>query len=106
MNTFIEKHLRRKIEELIKEKQAILKHDSFYWFNEPIVYNKKLINRVNRFNPYLKEEILPISWYSCNGRVLKEIFFKLKNNEFYILKTSNNGRNYKTRIKNDNRNKL
>lgn len=101
--TFIERHLIDKINDQLKQKQAILKHDHFYYFNEPVKNNKKLINRLNRFNPFYKEEILPASWYSLDGSTLREIYFKLKNNEFYIYKKLEDGRSYKTRIKNENK---
>jgi len=96
---FITKHLIEKIEEQIKQKQAVLKHDHFYYFDEPIVYKKRLIDRVNRYNPYFKNEILPTTWYYISGSSLREIYMKLKNNDFYIYKTLEDGKSYKTRIK-------
>jgi len=97
--TFIERHLIQKINDQIKQKQSVLKHEHFYWFDEPIKHNKKVIDRINRWNPYYKDEILPSSWYSFSGSVLREIFFKLKNNDFYIYKKLDDGKSYKTRIK-------
>lgn len=97
--TFIERHLIDKINDQLKQKQAILKHDHFYYFDEPVRNKKKLIDRLNRYNPYFKEEILPSSWYSLDGSTLREIYFKLKNNEFYIYKKMKDGKSYKTRIK-------
>ena len=100
MINFIKLHLISKIEEQLKEKQAVLKHNNFYYFDEPILYKKKLIDRVNRFNPYFKNEILPSSWYGLDGKVLRDIYLKLKNNQFYIYKLMEDGKSYKTRIKN------
>jgi hypothetical protein len=48
----------------------------------------------------MKEEILPSSWYSLDGKVLIEILDKIKNNKFYIYKKVN-GKDCKTRIRNE-----
>ena len=77
--TFIERHLIEKINKELLDKQSILKHTNFYYFEEPIKDKKKIIDRVSRFNPYHKEEILPASWYSLDGSTLREIYLKLKN---------------------------
>jgi len=101
--TFIERHLIVKINEQLKQKQAILKHDHFYYFDSPIKDGKKhkrVIDRVNRYNPYIKNEILPISWYALDGSSLRELYMKLKYNQFYIYKKLDDGKSYKTRIKN------
>jgi hypothetical protein len=99
MSNFITRHIISKIESEIKNKQAILKHESFYYFDTSINSGKKNINRFNRWNPYMKEEILPYSWYSLDGKVLIEILDKIKNNKFYIYKKVN-GKDCKTRIRN------
>ena len=96
---FITRHLVDKINEQIKQKQAILKHDHFYYFDEPIKDKKRAIDRVNRWNPYVKNEILPISWYAMDGTSLKDLYFNLKYNNFYIYKKLDDGKSYKTRIK-------
>lgn len=95
---FITRHLIEKINEQIKQKQAILKHDHFYYFDEPIKDGKRIINRVNRWNPFVKDEVLPSTWYAMNGTSLHELYFKLKNNEFYIYKDLD-GKSHKMRIK-------
>jgi hypothetical protein len=97
---FITRHLIEKINEQIKQKQSILKHDHFYYFDEPIKDKKKTIDRVNRWNPFHKEQILPTTWYALDGRALHELYCKLKNNQFYIYKKLDDGKRYKTRIKN------
>ena len=96
---FITRHLIEKINEQIKQKQAILKHDHFYYFDEPIKNKKRVIDRVNRWNPYVKNEVLPSTWYSMEGTALHELYSKLKNNKFYIYKNLN-GKSHKMRIKN------
>lgn len=97
--TFIERHLINKISDQIKEKQAVLKHQHFYFFDKPVKNKNKLIDRIDRVSPYCKDEILPSSWYWLDGSSLMEIFFKLKNNEFYIYKKLEDGKTYKTRVK-------
>ena len=96
---FIKRHLIEKINEQIKQKQAILKHEHFYYFDEPIKDNKKIIDRINRWYPFVKNEVLPSTWYSMNGIALQELYFKIKNNDFYIYKKIDDGKSYKTRIK-------
>ena len=100
---FITRHLIDKIEEELKKKQAVLKHDHFYYFDEPIKDGKKhirYIDRINRSYPFVKDEILPITWYALDGSSLRELYMKLKYNQFYIYKKLDDGKSYKTRIKN------
>ncbi len=95
---FITRHLIERINEQIRQKQATLKHDHFYYFDEPIKDKKKVIDRVNRWNPFYKNEILPSTWYAMDGKALHELYSKLKNNEFYIYKNLD-GKSHKMRIK-------
>jgi hypothetical protein len=97
---FITKHLIDKIGEQLRLKQATLKHENFYYFDEPIKDGKRVIDRVNRSYPFIKEEILPITWYALNGTSLMEVYMKLKHNKFYVYKKLEDGKSYKTRIKN------
>lgn len=100
---FISLHLVKKIEKLISDKQLSLKHEGFYYFDQPISDGRRIINRVNKFAPYIKEEILPVSWYSLKGDTLMRIFFLIKNNQFYIYKKIK-GKDYKVRLKNEKAN--
>jgi hypothetical protein len=100
MSNFIARHIISKIESEIKKKQSILKHESFYYFDIPVSNGVKKINRFNRWNPYMTEEILPYSWYTLQGGTLVEILDKIKNNKFYIYKKVN-GKDCKTRIRNE-----
>ncbi len=100
MMNFIAIHLVHKIESEVKKKQGILKHDGFYYFNDPIKDGKRMVNRVNRWAPYRKDEILPCSWYTLRGGTLMSIFNNLKNNEFYIYKKVE-GKDCKVRLKKD-----
>jgi len=95
---FITKHLIGKINEQIKQKQATLKHDHFYYFDEPVKDRKRVIDRINRWNPYVKNEVLPSTWYAMDGTALHELYSKLKKNQFYIYKKLD-GKSHKIRIK-------
>jgi hypothetical protein len=97
---FITRHLIDKIGEQLILKQATLKHEHFYYFDEPIKDGKRIIDRVNRSYPFVKEEILPITWYALDGTSLMEVYLKLKHNKFYVYKKLEDGKSYKTRIKN------
>lgn len=98
MITFISRHLVNNIESQIKEKMKILNHSNFLYFDESIKDSKKIINRVNLFSPFGKEEIVATSWYLLDPKTLVEIYNKLKNNKFYIYKTID-GKSHKVRIK-------
>lgn len=110
MSNFIDRHLIEKIYEQTVYKQNVLKHDHFFYFDEPIqisdkaknsfVKNKK-IDRINRWNPYLKEEIMPTSYYCLGGSALMQIYDRLKSNKFYIYKKYLN-KSHKMRIKESN----
>ena len=96
---FITTRVIAKIKEEIKDKQKILKHDGFFFFDKPINDGKKVIDRTNLFTPYPKEEIIPISWYNVKGTSLLEMYSQLKDNSFYIYKILD-GKSHKMRIKN------
>lgn len=104
---FLEKHLTEKIYELTTQKQELLKHKGFLYFDELIEtkYTDKKINRINAsvgvgaFSLYAKEEILPLGIYSLSGKTLLEIYKKLKNNEFYTDQKFKDGKYYKVRLK-------
>lgn len=96
---FITKHLISKIELLILEKQNFFNHSGFIYFDEPAkLKNNKLLNRVNRYNFYYQNEILPQSFYFLEAKELMSLFDKLKNNKFYIYKQIGE-KDYKTRVK-------
>ena len=86
----------------IKQKQIDLNHDQFFWLDQPIDDGKRIINRVN-MNPYCKDEILPASWYMLKGKTLIEIYHKIKNNNFFIYKYTEDGKSNKIMINENNR---
>lgn len=95
---FITRHVINKIGDLITEKQKYLGHNSFLYLDNPTKSKMKYINRVNKFNYYYQNEILPQSFYFLEAKELLEIFSNLKSNNFFIYKTIK-GKDYKTRIK-------
>jgi hypothetical protein len=104
MSSFITRHIIRKITEMAKEKNSTLKSNGFIYFDEPITekctnkYNR-IINRIDSFNPYLKDSNLSTSWYVLEDKTLLEAFDKIKNNKFFVYKKID-GKDYKARLKN------
>ena len=96
---FIKTHLLSKIKQQVKEKQDILKFDGFLFLDKDVnSRGDKKINRLNKYNLYQKEELLPLNWYETKGNSLLEVYTQLKDNNFYIYKLLN-GRSHKMRIK-------
>lgn len=95
---FIKTHLITKIKDQVKEKQNILKFDGFLFLDNDIISGDKKINRVNKWNVYPKEELLPLNWYQIKGGQLLEVYSQLKDNNFYIYKMLD-GKSHKMRIK-------
>jgi len=103
MTDFLRSHLINKIKCQIKEKENILKYNGFFFLDKPIDDGKKIINRLNKYSAYPKEELLPLNWYTIKGTSLLEIYSQLKDNKFYIYKVLE-GKSHKMRIrKNDKR---
>jgi hypothetical protein len=98
MSDFIRKHLISKIKQEVREKQKILKFEGFLFFDNEIVDGFRKINRINSSNFFIKEEVLPISWYVVSGKSLLELYSELKDNNFYIYKMYE-GKSHKMRIK-------
>jgi hypothetical protein len=98
---FIKKHLIDKIKKEVNRKQDSVNFNGFFYFDSPISYNigknPVLINRINRERFYQQEEILPLAW-NIKGGPLMEIFFKIKNDEFYFYKKVND-KEHKIRFK-------
>lgn len=95
---FITQHVVKQIENEIENKSKLTTSTNFYYFNEPIKDGSRIINRVSRFNPFQKEEIVPIGWYGLSGNSLIKIYDRLKNNEFFFYKIIE-GKSYKARLK-------
>ena len=95
---FISRHIISSISKMIMEKQKILNHDGFYYFDKAVTNDNYIIDRVNKWNPYKKEDILPVSWYSIRPKVLVEIYFIFKFNRVYVFR-KNGDKVYKVRTK-------
>jgi hypothetical protein len=70
---------------------------NFLFFDEPIIEDDYLIDRVNTNSPYQLEEVLPLNWYLLKGSTLVKIHQKLKERKVYVPKNIN-GTTYKIRI--------
>lgn len=104
-SNFITNHVIQLIEKEIESKKRVTKQINFYYFEDPIVDGKRVINRVSQFNPFEKEEIVPCGWRVLSGGALVEIYDRLKNNEFYFykqLEIDGKTRSYKARLKKKN----
>ncbi len=95
---FIRTHLITKIKDQVKEKQKVLKHEGFLFLDKPVNDGKIVINRINGYVPYAKEEVLPLNWYKVKGTSMLEIYSQLKDNSFFIYKLYE-GKSHKMRIK-------
>jgi len=105
-NSFITRHLIKKIEDLVKEKKMILKSDTYLYFNEPIAdkYSNSYIRKLDRINTSGIYNIgygYVTSYYILRGKSLLLIYDKLKNNEFFSYKKID-GKDHKVRIKKRN----
>lgn len=104
--SFIKKHLLEKIKISISQKQDSVNFDGFFYFDSPTndtETSKKrhiLINRINRDSIFEKEEVVPLIKTQLYGSTLVDIFFKIKNNEFFFYKKVN-GKNHRIRFKNE-----
>ena len=105
---FISEHLIDKIKKMVSDKKRILGDFNWLYFDEKIKPKKpkskmwfKDINRINSYNVFQSEGLLPISWINISPNELLEIYEKLKKNKFYSYKNIT-GRNHKVRIKNRN----
>ena len=103
--SFIKKHLLEIIKKRIDRKQDSINFNGFFYFDNPVIgtkidNNRKIIiNRVNRDSIYEKEEIIPLIKNQLNGSTLVDIFFRVKNDEFFFYKKVN-GKDYRIRFKN------
>jgi hypothetical protein len=98
MINFISIHLVKKIQDQVEQKSKILSANRFIYFDEIIDDPKKKIDRLDRYNPYAKEEVLPLSWYLLSPKTLIKIYENLKTNKFYSYTLIGN-KSHKIRIK-------
>jgi hypothetical protein len=102
---FISEHLISTIKKMVKEKKEILGTNWLY-FDEKIKPRKtkskmwfKELNRINEYNVYQTEGLLPVSWINISGEELLDVYNLIKENKVYTYKNIT-GRSHKVRIKN------
>lgn len=107
---FISEHLIYRIRKMVGEKQKILGVPQNLWlyFDEKIKPKTtksqmwfKEINRINIYNVYQTEGLLPVYWNNISSKELLEIHNFIKENKFYSYKNIT-GKSHKIRIKNRN----
>ena len=98
MPDFIRTHLINKIKQEVKYKSKVLDFNGFFYLVNEINDGNKIINRVNIYSIYSKEELVPLNWYNVKGPTLIEVYSQLKDNNFFIYKNIN-GKSHKIKIK-------
>lgn len=97
MKNFLTKHIINRIKKEVIDLNVESKNSSFLFFDENIVEDNYIINRVTTEYPYQLEEVLPISWYALKGTTLIKIHNKLKERKVYVP-LHINGITYKVKI--------
>lgn len=89
---FIKERLIEKIKEEIGKKQDSINFNSFFYFNDLIIENSRVINRVNLECAYSRDSTYPYGFWTLSGKTLLKIFNSLKLNQihFYKLNRENN----------------
>lgn len=94
---FLTEHTISRIVKEIIDLNVESNNKNFLFFDEPIIEDDYIIDRVNTHSPYQLEEILPLSWYLLKGSTLVKIYQKLKERKVYVPKNIN-GTTYKIKI--------
>jgi hypothetical protein len=97
--SFIKSHLLKRIKGDIIRKQDSVNFNGTFYFDKPVIHNKKPINRINRECAYLEGNIMPILNNKLNAIALIDVFFKIKNDEFFFYKKVD-GKEHRIRFKN------
>lgn len=97
MTNFLTEHTIGRIVKEIIDLNVESGNKNFLFFDEPIIEDDYIIDRINTHSPYQLEEILPLSWYSLKGTTLIKIHRKLKERKVYVPKNIN-GTTYKIKI--------
>lgn len=98
MPDFIRAKLIAKIKDQVKIQHQILEFEGFLFLEREIPHGKKIINRLNRWSLYPKEELMPLNWMQISGSSLLDIYLQLRGNNFYIYKL-NGDKSYKIKPK-------
>ena len=97
MTNFLTEHTIGRIVKEIIDLNIESNNNNFLFFDEPIIEDDYIIDRINTHSPYQLEEILPLSWYLLKGTTLIKIHKKLKERKVYVPKNIN-GTTYKIKI--------
>jgi len=97
MTNFLTEHTINRIIKEVIDLNVEAKNKNFLFFDELIIEDDYVIDRVNTHSPYQLEEILPLSWYLLKGSTLVKIHRKLKERKVYVPKNIN-GTTYKIQI--------
>jgi len=97
MTNFLTEHTINRIIKEVIDLNVESQNKNFLFFDEPIIEDDYVIDRVNTHSPYQLEEILPLSWYLLKGTTLLKIHRKLKERKVYVPKNIN-GTTYKIKI--------
>ena len=97
MTNFLTEHTINRIIKEVIDLNVEAKNKNFLFFDELIIEDDYVIDRVNTHSPYQLEEILPLSWYLLKGSTLVKIHRKLKERKVYVPKNIN-GTIYKIQI--------
>lgn len=84
MISFLTSHVITKIDSITREIYTSNNYKGFIWFDNPIIEDDIVLNRINLQSPFKFEEVMPVSWYVIKPKTIVEIYKRLKNNEVHI----------------------
>lgn len=64
--------------------------NSFVYFNYPIETSMYKIDRFGKGSFYFKDQILPVSWTSIDGKILVNAYNQIKDNKVFCIKDVDN----------------
>ena len=103
-NDFIRIHLIKSIFLLAEKIRKVtgMPEGSFIYFDKPIrTTDSDIYGHIDRFgkgNFFFKNQVLPISWNSIDGKILLDSLNEMKQNQIHVFKQIEN-KFYKTRPK-------
>jgi hypothetical protein len=91
-HSFIRTHLVKNIFLLSEKIMSIcgVARNSFVYFSNPIQTSHYKIDRFGKGSFYFKDQILPVSWTSIDGKILLDAFNQLKDNKVFCIKDIDN----------------
>jgi len=95
--SFLRQHIESRIWMLYEINRPV-SGGGFLYLDEPVSIGEKKINRVKDRDPYLSEEIVPISWARVSGPDMAKVAEQLNKGRFYGHRKID-GKTYKIRKK-------